>query len=236
MRNVTNVAGSTQGAYDVGMRTYMNNIFKYMSIALLVTAVVGFVVSRSVFLLKVLFFPPIHLVVSLSPLFYVFYFSAKIWTMSPERARNNLWIYSGLVGLSLTSIFLAYTNVSLFRTFVISAATFAGMSLYGNTTKRDLTGIGSFLIMGLFGIFIASLVNIFLRSSGVEFITSVIGIFIFTGLTAYDVQRLKATYSYVGVNSDAVEKVAVIGALNLYMDFINLFLALLRFFGESRRD
>jgi FtsH-binding integral membrane protein len=136
------------------------------------------------------------------------------------------------MGLSLTSIFLSYSTLSLTRTFVITAATFAGMSLYGNVTKKDLTGLGSFLGMGIFGIIIASLVNLFLKSPVLEFGLSAIGVLIFVGLTAFDVQKLKETYSYVGINSDSREKVAIIGALSLYMDFINLFITLLRFFGE----
>ena len=154
--------------------------------------------------------------------------------MSPEKARNNLWIYSALMGLSLSSIFIVYTSISVIRTFFITSATFAGMSLYGYTTKKNLEGMGQFLMMGLIGIVIASVVNIFLKSSGVNFVVSILGVLIFSGLTAYDVQKLKQTYNYVGVNSDVEQKVAIIGALNLYMDFINLFLFLLRFVGNNR--
>jgi FtsH-binding integral membrane protein len=138
------------------------------------------------------------------------------------------------MGISLTSIFFVYTSASIVRTFFVTSATFGGMSLYGYTTKKDLSNMGSFMMMGLFGIIIASIINIFLKSSGMEFMISLLGVIIFTGLTAYDVQKLKESYDYVGVVSDSKEKVAIIGALNLYMDFINLFIMLLRLTGERK--
>ena len=220
--------------YDEGLRIYMNSIYKYMSFALLLTGLVSYITANTPALLKLFLGTPLSIVVMLAPLFYVIYFSSKIWSMSPERARNNLWIFSAIMGLSLTSIFIVYTSASIARTFFITAATFAGMSLYGYSTKKDLSGMGQFMMMGLIGLIIASLVNLFLRSNGMDFMISVIGVIIFTGLTAYDVQKLKQTYDYVGVNSDVKEKVAIIGALNLYMDFINLFLMLLRFTGNNR--
>ena len=230
--NLTKVGGSN---YSDGLRIYMNNIYKYMSFALLITGFVAYFVANTPALLKLIFGSPLSIVVMLAPLLYVFYFSSRIWSMSPERARNNLWIFSGIMGLSLTSIFLAYTSTSIVRTFFITSATFAGMSFYGYSTKKDLTGVGQFMMMGLIGIIIASIVNIFMKSAGMEFMISVIGVVIFTVLTAYDVQKLKQTYDYVGINADAEQKVAIIGALNLYMDFINLFLMLLRFTGDNKR-
>lgn len=230
--NLTRVGGSN---YSDGLRIYMNNIYKYMSFALLITGFVAYFVANTPALLKLIFGSPLSIVVMLAPLLYVFYFSSRIWSMSPERARNNLWIFSGIMGLSLTSIFLAYTSTSIVRTFFITSATFAGMSFYGYSTKKDLTGVGQFMMMGLIGIIIASIVNIFMKSAGMEFMISVIGVVIFTALTAYDVQKLKQTYDYVGINADAEQKVAIIGALNLYMDFINLFLMLLRFTGDNKR-
>jgi uncharacterized protein len=235
MKDFMNLTQEKSNVYDSGLRTYMNNIYKYMSFALLITGVVSFVVANVEFLRKIVFSAPLSIVIVLAPLVYVIYFSSKIWSMSPEKARNNLWIFSAVMGLSLSSIFLAYTSTSIVRTFFITSATFAGMSLYGYTTKRDLTGVGQFMMMGLIGIIIASIVNIFFRSPGMEYIISVVGVIIFTALTAYDVQKLKQTYDYVGVNADAEQKVAIIGALNLYMDFINLFLMLLRFTGDSRK-
>lgn len=234
MKNFMDLTQSRSANYDMGLRVYMLNIYKYMSFALLITGIVSFLTAHTPVMLKLIFETPLSIVIMLAPLFYVIYFSAKIWTMSPEKARNNLFIFSAIMGLSLTSIFLVYTSTSIVRTFFITSATFAGMSLYGYTTKKDLTGMGQFMIMGLIGIIIASIVNIFMKSTGMEFMISMLGVIIFTGLTAYDVQKLKNTYDYVGVNSDAKEKVAIIGALNLYMDFINLFLMLLRFTGNNR--
>ncbi len=234
MKNFIDLTQSKTSSYDEGLRLYMNNIYKYMSFALLITGLIAYITANTPALLKLIFGTPLSIVMMLAPLFYVIYFSSKIWSMSPEKARNNLWIFSAIMGLSLTSIFLVYTSTSIVRTFFITSATFAGMSLYGYTTKKDLSGVGQFMMMGLIGIIIASIVNIFLKSAGMEFMISIIGVIVFTGLTAYDVQKLKHTYDYVGVNSDMKEKVAIIGALNLYMDFINLFLMLLRFTGNSK--
>ncbi len=234
MKDFINLTQSKTADYDDGLRLYMNSIYKYMSFALLITGLIAYITANTPALLKLIFGTPLSIVVALAPLFYVIYFSSKIWSMSPEKARNNLWIFSAIMGLSLTSIFLIYTATSIVRTFFITSATFAGMSLYGYTTKKDLNGVGQFMMMGLMGIIIASIVNIFLRSAGMEFMISIVGVLVFTGLTAYDVQKLKNTYDYVGVNSDAKEKVAIIGALNLYMDFINLFLMLLRFTSNNK--
>jgi FtsH-binding integral membrane protein len=220
-------------SYDEGLKAYMNTIYKYMSLALLITGLTSFAVSETA-LVGLIFGTPLVYLVMIAPLLFVIYFSSKIWSMSPERARNNLWIYSAIMGVSLTSIFLVYTSTAIVRTFFITSATFAGMSLYGYTTKKSLSEMGSFMIMGLFGVIIASIINIFLKSAGMEFAISILGVIIFTGLTAYDVQKLKESYDYVGVNSDSREKVAIIGALNLYMDFINLFIMLLRLGGERK--
>ena len=235
MKNFSDLVQTTSKTYDEGLKIYMNNIYKYMSFALSITGLVSFIVANSPTLLHLLLGTPLSILVMLAPLIYTIYFNTKIWTMSPERARNNLWIFSAIMGLSLTSIFLVYTSTSIVRTFFITSATFAGMSLYGYTTRKDLTAFAQFLIMGLIGIIISSIVNIFLKSQGVEFMTSILGVLIFAGLTASDVQKLKHTYDYVGVNSDLKEKVAIIGALNLYFDFINLFLYLLRFFGDRKK-
>lgn len=234
MKNFVDITKSKTYNYDEGLRTYMCSVYKYMSLALLITGVVSFITSNNASLMKLFFGTPLSLVVFFAPLIYVIYFSKKIWSMSPERARNNLFIFSILMGLSLTSIFLTYTYSSIARTFFITSAMFAGMSLYGYTTKKDLTAMGQFFIMGIWGLIIASVVNIFLKSSGIYFATSFIGVIIFAGLTSYNVQKIKETYDYVGVNSDSKDKIAIIGALNLYMDFINLFLSLLSFFGNSK--
>src|SRR5690606_30635365 len=170
-------------------------------------------------------------IVTLAPLGLVLWMSFGLERMSTSTAQLLFWVFSVAMGLSLSSIFLVYTGESIARTFFITAGTFGAMSLYGYTTKKDITGWGSFLFMGLIGIILASLVNLFLQSSGLAFAVSVIGVFIFIGLIAYDTQRLKMMYYQMGGNSAALGEVAIMGALSLYMDFINLFLHLLRFVG-----
>jgi len=176
---------------------------------------------------------PLMWVLVFAPVALVFLLSFGIQRMSVPAAQATFWGYSALMGLSLASIFVVYTSESIARVFFISAATFAAMSLYGYTTKRDLTGFGSFLFMGLIGIVIASIVNIFLNSSGLGFAISILGVLIFVGLTAYDTQKIKEMY-YVGDDGTVAGRKAIMGALALYLDFINLFLMLLRLFGDRR--
>lgn len=174
-------------------------------------------------------------VVMLAPLGVVFYLSSQMHKMSFNAAQAWFWGYSVLMGLSLYFVFAAYTGTSVARVFFITAGTFGAMSLYGYTTKRDLTGWGSFLFMGVIGILIASLVNIFLQSSVMYFAISVIGVLLFTGLIAYDTQKIKSMYyEYGAQGGDSLKKSAIMGALSLYLDFINLFVMLLRLFGERR--
>jgi FtsH-binding integral membrane protein len=182
---------------------------------------------------QAIFQSPLMWVLVLAPLALVFAISFGINRLSAGTALTLFFVYAGLLGLSLASIFLVYTGASITRVFFISAATFGAMSLWGYTTQRDLTGMGSFLFMGLIGIIIASLVNIFLRSSGLDWAVSVMGVLIFTGLTAYDTQKIKEMYSPMDDGTIAGRK-AVMGALSLYLDFINLFLMLLRLFGDRR--
>ena len=172
-------------------------------------------------------------IVLLAPLALVFFLGFRIQQMSFQMAQITFWIYSVLMGIGLTPILLLYTGASVARVFFITSATFGAMSLWGYTTKRDLTGFGSFLFMGLIGLIIASVVNIFLQSSAMQFALSVVGVLVFTGLTAYDTQRIKQMY-YVGDDGTLVGKKAIMGALSLYLDFINLFLMLLRLFGDRR--
>jgi|TARA_B000000565_G_scaffold246473_1_gene215115 FtsH-binding integral membrane protein len=169
----------------------------------------------------------------LAPLGVVFYMSFGINKMSSTKAQTVFWIFASLMGLSLSWILLVYTGVSVARVFFITSATFGAMSLYGYTTKRDLTKLGSFLFMGLIGIIIASLVNIFLKSSMMYFIISILGVLIFVGLTAYDTQKIKNMYAATD-SGEIIGKKAVMGALTLYLDFINLFIMLLRLFGQRR--
>jgi FtsH-binding integral membrane protein len=235
MRNVTNLSDSASyRTVDEGLRLYMLNTFKYMSFALLITALVAYFIANTT-LHRFLNGGLIGLVVTFSPLIYLLFFfnGSKISSISPEKARNSLWVFSMLMGLSLNHIFLLYSGISITRVFFITSSTFAAMSFYGSVTKKDLMGIGSFMIMGLIGILIASLINIFLKSAAVDFAISIIGVIVFTVLVAVDVQKLRNLY-YTASNSAIVEKMSVIGALTLYMDFINLFVFLLRFLGERK--
>ena len=180
-----------------------------------------------------LFNSPLMWVVMLAPLGFVFYLSARINTMSVSAAQTTFWIFSAIMGLSLSSILLVYTGMSVTRVFFICSATFGSMSIYGYTTKRDLTKLGSFLMMGLIGIIIASIVNIFMQSSMMYFVISILGVLIFVGLTAYDTQKIKNMYA-ASDTGEIMGKKAVMGALTLYLDFINLFIMLLRLFGQRR--
>ncbi len=220
-------------SYDAGLRAYMVKVYNYMAIALGVSGAVAFLTAQSTALMSAIFGTPLSWVVMLAPLGFVMFFGYKINSISAEKAKTYLWIFSGLMGLSMATIFVVYTNASIARVFFISASTFGAMSLYGYTTKKDLSGLGSFLMMGLIGLIIASLVNIFLKSSALDFALSAIGVLIFVGLTAYDTQRVKQSY-YHSSDSEAIGKMAVMGALSLYMDFINLFLMMLRLFGERK--
>ena len=172
-------------------------------------------------------------IVALAPLGFVFYLSARLHRISFSKAQALFWLFSGVMGLSMASIFLIYTPVSIARVFFITAGTFAGMSLYGYTTKKDLSGWGSFLFMGLIGIIIASIVNIFLKSPMLFYVVSWIGVLVFVGLTAYDTQRIKEMY-YATDTVEISGKKAIMGALKLYLDFINLFIMLLHLFGQRR--
>jgi FtsH-binding integral membrane protein len=171
-------------------------------------------------------------VVILAPLGLVFLLSFGMERMRPATAQVVFWIYAALVGVSLASIFMVFTHTSVVRVFFITAASFGALSLWGYTTQRDLTGIGSFLLMGLFGVILASLVNLFMASSALQFAISVIGVLVFAGLTAWDTQRLKTEYLYGAMDGETTERSAIIGALSLYLNFINLFTLLLQLLGQ----
>jgi FtsH-binding integral membrane protein len=218
---------------DVGLRQYMLRVYNYMAGGLALTGAVAFFVFQSPALLHAIFGSPIYWLVMLSPFAFVLVLSFGINRLSLGTAQLLFWAFAAVMGLSLSAIFLRYTGTSIARVFFITAGTFAGMSLYGYTTRRDLTGLGSFLFMGLIGIIIASVVNIFLASSALYFAISVIGVFIFVGLTAYDTQRIKEMY-WAGDAAVVAGKKAIMGALTLYLDFLNLFLMLLRLFGDRR--
>ena len=233
-------------AIDAGLRAYMLKVYNYMTTALFLTGFVAYFFGKASMITNdfgqivgltaignTLFNSPLQWIVMLAPLGLVFYISFRINKMSLSTAQTTFWIFSTLMGLSLASIFIVYTGASIARVFFISSATFAAMSLYGYTTKRDLTALGGFLIMGLFGIIIASIVNIFMQSSAMYFAISIIGVLIFVGLTAYDTQKIKNMY-YAADSETQSGKKAIMGALRLYLDFINLFIMLLRLFGQRR--
>jgi uncharacterized protein len=233
-----------QVAIDAGLRAYMIRVYNYMTAGVALTGVVAYLtfsaaVTQTAGSLALtpfghaIFQSPLMWVFVLAPLGLVMLLSFGINRLSVGTALTLFFVYAGLLGLSLGSIFLVYTGASVTRVFFISAATFGAMSLYGYTTKRDLTAVGSFMFMGLIGIIIASLVNIFLQSSGLYWAISVIGVIIFVGLTAYDTQSIKEMYDVHDDGTIAGRK-AVMGALRLYLDFINLFLMLLRLFGDRR--
>jgi FtsH-binding integral membrane protein len=216
---------------DVGLRQYMLRVYNYMTGGLAVTGIIAYVVGTNPTFFNAIYGTPLAWVVMFAPLVLVMVFSFRLAKMSVGAAQAVFWGFSALMGLSLSYIFVVYTGASIARVFFITAGTFAAMSLYGYTTKRDLTGFGSFLFMGLIGILIAMVVNIFLASSALNFAISVIGVLVFTGLTAYDTQKIKSIYSELDA-ADIASKKAISGALNLYLDFINLFLMLLRLLGN----
>ena len=224
--------------YDVGLRQYMLGVYNRMTAALVLTGLVAYGTVLMSFqdgaltsFGMAIYGSPLKWVVMFAPVAMVFFLSARIQSMSLSGAQVAFYVYAGLMGLSLSSIFLVFTGESIARVFFIAAATFGGPSLYGYTTKRDLSKFGSFLFMGLIGIFIASIVNIFIGSTALQFAISVIGVLVFTGLTAYDTQAIKEMYNELD-GSDVAGKKAIMGALRLYLDFINLFIMLLQLFGN----
>ena len=223
----------TRADIDEGLRAHMLRVYNYMVLGLGLTGGVAYVVSQSETLMSAIFGTPLFWVVALAPLGLVFFLSARVHKMSFSSAQLTFWIFAGLMGLSLASIFVIYTGMSIAKVFFITAGMFGGMSLYGYTTKKSLAGWGSFLFMGLIGIIIASVVNMFLASSAMDFAISVIGVLIFTGLTAYDTQRIKSEYVHFQ-GGEMADKMAIMGALRLYLDFINLFIMLMYLLGQRR--
>jgi FtsH-binding integral membrane protein len=238
-------------AMDEGLRAYMLRVYNYMAAGLAITGVVAYAVfalavtndpaaavarigTNGLMLTQfghLVFVSPLKWVLLLAPLGLVFFMSARIHKMSVQGGQLTFWIYAALVGASIASIFLVYAHGSVARVFFITAATFGGLSLYGYTTQKDLSGWGSFLIMGVIGIVIASLVNLFVASSALQFAISVIGVLVFAGLTAYDTQQIKEEY-YAGDTQLVAGQKAIMGALRLYLDFLNMFLMMLSLFGN----
>jgi uncharacterized protein len=217
--------------FDEGLRQHMLRVYNYMAIGLVLTGVVAFTVASVPALYVPIFSTPLKWVVMLAPLAFVLFFSFRIQSMSASAAQTMFWAFCAVMGLSLASVFLVFTGTSIARTFFIAATMFGAMSLYGYTTKTDLTKFSSFLIMGLIGVIIAALVNLFLQSSALQFAISVIGIFVFLGLTAWDTQSIKEQYAE-NFDSESRQKMAVLGALSLYLNFVNIFQLLLNFTGE----
>ncbi len=250
--NRQTITGARVGtaAIDEGLRAFMLRVYNYMAAGLAITGIVAYGVfalavtkdpNSAVATLsngamitefgRLIFVSPLKWVLLLAPLGVVFFLSARLPKMSVEGAQATFWIYAALVGASLASIFLVYAHGSIARVFFITAASFGALSLYGYTTQKDLSGWGSFLIMGVIGIVIASLVNLFVASSGLQFAISVIGVLVFAGLTAYDTQSIKEEY-YAGDTQLVAGQKAIMGALRLYLDFLNMFLMLLSLFGN----
>ncbi len=227
-------AAGTRADIDVGLRDYMLRIYNYMASGLALTGIVAWVFAQYLFAHPEVARSPIMFLFMLAPLGLVMWLSFGINRMQASTAQALFWAYAGLMGLSLASVFLVFTGASIARVFFITAGTFAAMSLYGYTTQRDLAQFGSFLMMGLIGIIIAMVVNLFLASSALQFAISVIGVIVFTGLTAWDTQQIKEMY-VASDDGQIAGKKAVMGALRLYLDFINLFMMLMQLLG-TRRD
>jgi uncharacterized protein len=226
-------AKMSHAAIDAGLRQFMISVYNYMASGLALTGVVAYGAAETGLYTSLINTPLLFWGVALAPLALVFLLSFRIEKMSLGAAQAAFWSYAALVGLSLSGVFFAYTETSIARTFFVTAATFLAMSLYGYTTRTDLARMGSFLLMGLFGVIIASLVNIFLASSALQLAISVIGVLVFVGLTAYDTQRIREIY----LNSDSsaiAGKKAIMGALALYLDFLNLFILLMQLTGDRR--
>jgi hypothetical protein len=224
-------AGAAQ--IDVGLREHMLRVYNYMASGVALTGIVAMLASSSPALMNAMFGTPLQWVVMLAPLAFVMVISFGINRLSLFATQALFWLFAAVMGLSLSTIFLIYTGESIARVFFITAISFGALSLYGYTTKRDLGPIGAFLIMGLIGIIIASLVNLFMQNSAMQFAISVIGVLVFAGLTAYDTQKIKNSYSELH-DHETSGKLAVMGALTLYLDFINLMLMLLHLFGNRR--
>ena len=224
-------AGAAQ--IDVGLHEHMLRVYNYMASGVALTGIVAMLASSSPALMNAMFGTPLQWVVMLAPLAFVMVISFGINRLSLFATQALFWLFAAVMGLSLSTIFLIYTGESIARVFFITAISFGALSLYGYTTKRDLGPIGAFLIMGLIGIIIASLVNLFMQNSAMQFAISVIGVLVFAGLTAYDTQKIKNSYSELH-DHETSGKLAVMGALTLYLDFINLMLMLLHLFGNRR--
>jgi len=224
--------GVPRAARDAGLRSYMLSVYNYMASGVLLTGIVALLFASSGLAQQVLV-TPLRWLIIFAPLGFVMAMSFGLNRMKTSTLQALFWAFTVVMGLSLSSVFLVYTGESIATTFFAVAAAFAGLSLWGYTTKRDLSGFGTFLIMGVVGLLVASLVNLFLQSTAFQMAISAIGVLLFAGLTAYDTQKIKSMYAYVA-GSDMMGKVVIMGALNLYLDFVNMFTFLLQFLGDRR--
>lgn len=243
--------GRAASRVDEGLRSHMLGVYNYMAAGVALTGVLAYLVATMATttdpalavaqlgngklltqLGATLYSSPMRYIVMFAPLAFVLFLSFRAQTMSTSAAHIAFWSFAALMGVSLSSIFLVYTGQSITQIFFVTAAAFGALSLWGYTTKKDISGWGSFLIMGVVGIIIAAIVNIFLQSSALQFAISSIGVLVFAGLTAYDTQRIKDTYLQIRGNAEMVAKSAILGALSLYLDFINMFISLLQLFGS----
>jgi uncharacterized protein len=231
-------AGTTDAAFDAGLRSYMLSVYNYMASGVLLTGLVALLFAKSGYV-DMMFnerhtgLSGLGFLISLAPLAFVMTLSFGINRLSTSTAQILFWVYAGTVGLSLSTIFVVYTDASIALTFFSTAAAFAGLSLYGYTTKRDLSVFGTFLIMGVVGLLVASVINFFLQSGTMSLVIAFVGVLLFAGLTAYDTQKVKSIY-YQVAGTDFMGKSIIMGALTLYLDFINMFMFLLRFMGDRR--
>jgi uncharacterized protein len=223
--------GITASIIDAGLRRHMLRVYNFMASGVLLTGIIALLVASTPALYQPIFGTPLKWVVMLAPLAFVFFFSFRIERMSAFAAQATFWAFCSVMGLSLSAIFLVFTGVSIAQTFFIAASMFLGMSLWGYTTGRDLSRFGSFLIMGVVGVLIASLVNLFLGSGVLQMAISIVGVLVFTALTAWDTQNIKAQYA-ANTGHETEMKIAVFGALSLYLNFVNIFQFLLHLTGE----
>ncbi len=229
--------GVPRAARDAGLRSYMLSVYNYMASGVLLTGIIAMLFAP--YAQDVLIAPSgrglsgLGWIVTLSPLAFVFAMSFGVNRMKTSTLQLLFWAFAAVMGLSMSTLFIVYTGVSIAQAFFATAAAFAGLSLYGYTTKRDLSALGTFLIMGVVGLLVAMLINLFLQSSAMALAISAIGVLLFAGLTAYDTQRIKSMYQYVQ-GTDMVGKTVIMGALSLYLDFINMFQFLLSFMGDRR--
>jgi uncharacterized protein len=230
------MATRTDSGVDQGLRSYMLGVYNYMAAGVALTGMVAYAIhayaAQDKAFANLIYNTPLKWVIMLAPLGIVIYMSVRSHRMSAAWAQGTFWLYAAAVGASISYILMKYTGVSIARTFFVSAAAFAGLSIYGYTTKRDLSAWGTFLVMGLIGIILAAIVNIFLQSTAIQFAITAFGVLIFAGFTAYDTQSIKDQYYQVVGDAEAMAKSSIFGALALYQDFVGIFMNLLQFMGD----